>query len=197
VEDTRVSGKLQSHLGLSKPMRVCNEHTGKAMLERYVSEIKGGSQVALLTDAGTPGISDPGALMADLCYKEGLTVEALPGPSAVTTSLMLSGFFAQRFAFLGFLSRKPGPMRKELSPFADSPLTIVAFESPFRLRSLLEAAHEALGTRRYAVCRELTKMHQQVYRSILPDIPDERKVPQKGEVCIVFEGKRKANSADL
>jgi 16S rRNA (cytidine1402-2'-O)-methyltransferase len=196
VEDTRISGKLQSHLGLSKPMRVCNEHTSEAQLLRYVEELKGGVSAALLTDAGTPGISDPGAWIADLCYAAGVPVDAIPGPSAVATSVMLSGFFAQRFAFLGFLSRKPGPMKKELEPFADSPLTVVVFESPFRLKNLLKAASEALGERRYAVCREITKLHQQVYRSTLPDIPDDKTVPQKGEVCVVFEGKRKPKNAD-
>ncbi len=196
VEDTRVSGKLQSHLGLSKPMRVCNEHTSEAQLAKYVDELKAGATAALLTDAGTPGISDPGAWIADLCYAAGVSVEAIPGPSAVATSLMLSGFFAQRFAFLGFLSRKPGPMKKELEPFADSPMTLVVFESPFRLGNLLKAASETLGERRFAVCRELTKLHQQVYRSTLPDIPSEKTVPQKGELCVVFEGKRKPKDAD-
>lgn len=196
VEDTRVSGKLQSHLGLSKPMRVCNEHTSEAQLLKYVDELRGGLTAALLTDAGTPGISDPGAWIADLCYAAGVSVEAIPGPSAVGTALMLSGFFAQRFAFLGFLSRKPGPMKKELEPFADSPMTLVIFESPFRLANLLKVASEALGKRRYAVCRELTKLHQQVYRSTLPEIPNDRTVPQKGEVCVVFEGKRKPKNAD-
>jgi len=196
VEDTRVSGKLQGHLGVSKPMRVCNEHTSEAQLAKYVAELKSGLNAALLTDAGTPGISDPGAWLADLCYEAGVPVEAIPGPSAVATALMLSGFFAQRFAFLGFLSRKPGPMKRELEPFADSPMTLVVFESPFRLKNLLAAAYTALGERRYAVCRELTKLHQQVYRSSLPDIPGEGLVPPKGEICVVFEGKRKPKNAD-
>jgi 16S rRNA (cytidine1402-2'-O)-methyltransferase len=196
VEDTRVSGKLQSHLGISKPMKVYNEHTQETQLKRYVDEIKQGKTAALATDGGTPAISDPGAIITDLCYEQGVEVDAIPGPSAVATALMLSGFFAQRYCFLGFLARKPGPMKKELSPFLDSPLTLVIFESPFRVRDLLECAHASLGERRYAICRELTKMYQQVWRGRLPEIPDETQVPAKGEICVVIEGKRKGNSAD-
>lgn len=196
VEDTRVSGKLQSHLRLSKPMRVCNEHTPQSTLERYVDEIRQGKVAALITDGGTPSISDPGAIVTDLCHLAGIEVDAIPGPSAVTTSLMLSGFFAQRFVFLGFLGRKAGDIRKELQPFVDSPLTLVLFESPFRLRNLLPVAYETLGARRYAIARELTKIHQQVWRSELPQLPSETEVPPKGEVSVVIEGKRKGKSAD-
>jgi 16S rRNA (cytidine1402-2'-O)-methyltransferase len=104
---------------------------------------------------------------------------------------MLSGFFGQRFAFLGFLGRKAGDIRKELVPFAESPLTLVLFESPHRLELLLGTAHEVLGGRRYAICRELTKAHEQVYRSRLPSIPQEGEVPRKGEITLVIEGRRK------
>ena len=195
VEDTRVSGKLQAHLGIGKPMRVFNEHTPLSTLERYASELKDKSAV-LVTDGGTPAISDPGALLTDLCYERGIAVDAIPGPSAVTDALMLSGFFAQRFCFLGFLGRKPGAIRQELAPFAESPLTLVLFESPFRYRTLLESAFSALGERRYALCRELTKLHQQVVRARLPELPAESAFPPKGEVCLVIEGKRKTKSAD-
>jgi 16S rRNA (cytidine1402-2'-O)-methyltransferase len=196
VEDTRVSGKLQAHLKLSKPMKVVNEHTSEAQLAKYVAELNKSGSVALLTDAGTPGISDPGARITDLCYEAEIKIDAIPGPSAVATALTLSGFYAQRFAFVGFLARKPGPMKKELEQFRESPLTLVAFESPFRLNTLLKAACDTLGERRYAICRELTKLHQQVYRSVLPNMPSEKDVPAKGEICVVFEGKRKSKTAD-
>lgn len=191
VEDTRISGKLQSHMGAKRPMKVVNEHTSPKAIESYVDEIRQGRTAALLSDGGNPVISDPGALVVDACREEGIEIDAIPGPSAVTTALMLSGFFAQRFAFLGFLPRKPGPMKAEFAAFADSPLTLVAFESPFRLASILEAAAEALGDRRYAICRELTKVHQQVFRANLPRIPTDGEVPRKGEMTIVFEGKRR------
>ena len=193
VEDSRVSGKLASHLGLKKPMKVLNDHTSPHHIDRYVEEMKRGAQAVVLTDGGAPAISDPGAILTDKCRDAGVEIDAIPGPSAVVTALMLSGFFAQRFAFLGFLGRKQGAIRGELSTFADSPLTLVLFESPHRLEVLLKTAEEALGNRRYAICRELTKMHQQVYRSTLSEIPTEEQVPRKGEITLVIEGRRRAS----
>ncbi|HEY0866676.1 MAG TPA: 16S rRNA (cytidine(1402)-2'-O)-methyltransferase [Fimbriimonas sp.] len=194
VEDTRVSAKLASVLEVKKPMRVLNDHSTPYQIDRYVQEVRQGAKVALLTDGGAPAISDPGALIADACHKQGLPVAAVPGPSAVITALTASGVVAQRFAFLGFLGRKKGAIVSELAPFADSPMTLVLFESPFRLEGLLEAAFEALGARRYAICRELTKAFEQVYRDRLPNVPDEGAVPRKGEFTIVVEGRRKKDA---
>ncbi|MBX7131882.1 MAG: 16S rRNA (cytidine(1402)-2'-O)-methyltransferase [Fimbriimonadaceae bacterium] len=191
VEDSRVSGKLGHHLAIKKPMRLLNEHTGPGKIAEYADEIEAGSTAALLTDAGTPGISDPGALLTDLCLERDLEVDAIPGPSAVTTALMLSGFFAQQFAFLGFLPRKEGAMKEQLGAFADSTLTLVLFESPFRVEKLAEVAYAALGSRRIAFCRELTKMHQQICRVTLPDMPTASTMPRKGEFTVVIEGKRR------
>jgi 16S rRNA (cytidine1402-2'-O)-methyltransferase len=196
VEDSRVSGKLQSHLSLKKPMRVFNEHSSLAQAQRYVDEISAGAKAVLLTDAGTPGISDPGAIVADLCHEAHVEVDAIPGPSAVMDALMLSGFFAQRFVFLGFLGRKPGSIRQDLAVFKDSPLTIVLFESPFRAEKLLQTAYEALGPRRFAVCRELTKLHQEVIRGTLGETLQGGSILAKGEFSIVIEGKRKIKSAE-
>lgn len=192
VEDTRVSGKLQAHLNLKKPMRVVNDHTGEGQIEKYVEELSGANAV-LLTDGGSPVISDPGAHLCDLCYERGISVEAIPGPSAVTDALMLSGFYAQRFCFLGFLGRKPGAIKGELRQFGDSPITLVLFESPFRIEALLKAAGEELGERRYAICREMTKMHQQVLRNRLPYVPTEEELPRKGEITVVIEGRRRTS----
>jgi 16S rRNA (cytidine1402-2'-O)-methyltransferase len=193
VEDSRVSGKLASVLEVRKPMRVLNEHTPPGTIARYVDEIASGTWAALVTDGGMPSISDPGALLTDACHDRGISVEGIPGPSAVVTALALSGFFGQRFAFMGFLGRKNGAIRSELEPFAESPYTIVIFESPFRVANLLGIAAEVLGNRRYALCREITKLHEQVYRATLPEIPSEETVPHRGEFTVVFEGKRKRN----
>jgi 16S rRNA (cytidine1402-2'-O)-methyltransferase len=192
VEDTRVSGKLQSHLGLKKPMRILNEHSSPGTLERYLEELQSGVAACLLTDAGAPGVSDPGAQLCDRCHLEGVAVHVVPGPSAVTAALTWSGFFAQRFCFLGFLGRKPGAIRSELEPFRFSPITLVLFESPHRVETLIKAAHEALGERRFAICREISKAHEQVFRGKLPNIPSESQVPRKGELTLVFEGHRKS-----
>ena len=191
VEDTRVSGKLQQHLDLRKPMRVLNDHTSQAQIEKYLEEVRGGVRAAVLTDGGSPVVSDPGAILCDLCHEAGIPVEGVPGPSAPILALTLSGFFGQRFAFLGFLPRKPGEIRSELAPFADSPLTLVLFESQFRIAPLLENAASVLGERRYAISREMTKSHEQVFRARLPYVPTEQEVPRKGEFTIVIEGKRK------
>ena len=146
---------------------------------------------ALVTDGGAPVVSDPGAHLCDLVHQAGWEVDAIPGPSAVIDALMLSGFYAQRFAFLGFLGRKPAAMRKELESFVASPITLVLFESPHRLQALIEVAGEVLGPRRYAICREMTKAFQQVWRDFLPNVPPEASVPRKGEVTIVVEGHRR------
>jgi len=195
VEDSRVSGKLAAHLGIRKTMRVLNDHSTDRQVEAILDELKSGRRACLLTDGGCPVVSDPGGHLCDLAHQAGLIVDAVPGPSAVTDALMLSGFYGQRFCFLGFLSRKPGPIREELLPYADSPVTLILFESPHRLDTLLEVAHGILGPRRYAICREMTKTHQQVYRNFLPTCPLDSEMPKKGEVTLVIEGKRKAEVA--
>lgn len=192
VEDTRVSGRLLHHLHVDAPMRVLNDHTPPERADRFADEIEAGATVALVSDAGAPGISDPGARLVDECHRRGVGVDCIPGPSAVTAALMLSGFFAQRFAFLGYLGRKTGDMRTELDPFAQSPYTLVLFESQHRIDRLMQVCFEAIGPRRYAVCREMTKKFQQVYRSKLPKFPSESEMPRKGEFTIVVEGRRKA-----
>lgn len=196
VEDSRVSGTLGPVLGVKKPMRVLNDHTATSAIERFLDEVPADGYACVLSDGGMPVVSDPGTLLIDAALERGWTVDCIPGPSAVTTALALSGFFGQRFAFLGFLPRKPGPMRGELAPFADSPLTLVIFENQFRIGNLFREAHQVLGNRRVAVTRELTKLHQQVWRGTLETVPDETEVPRKGEFTIVIEGTRKSRTDD-
>jgi 16S rRNA (cytidine1402-2'-O)-methyltransferase len=196
VEDTRVSGKLNGLLGVKKPMRLVTDHSSDHQLEKLVEEARAGIKMALITDGGAPGISDPGARLADLAHEAKVNVDVAPGVSAPTAALTVSGFYAQRFAFLGFLPRKPGPMQKELEVFRDSPYTLVVFESPHRLENLLNIAAKSLGNRRFAICRELTKLHQQIFRSELPYIPTPTEVPRKGEITVVFEGIRRLREAD-
>ena len=139
-------------------MRVLNDHTPDGKVAQYAEEVAGGVVAAILTDAGTPVVSDPGAELVQECLALGVEVDAVPGPSAVTTALSLSGFYAQRYAFLGYPPRKPGPIKELLAPYADSSLTLVLFESPHRVGKLLAICSEVLGERRYAICRELTKV---------------------------------------
>lgn len=196
VEDTRVASKLSAHLSVRKPMLVLNEHAGEREVETVLARLESGQKAAMTTDAGTPGISDPGAHLVDAAYERGVTVDAIPGPSAVTHALMLSGFYAQRFSFLGFLPRKPSHIREVLQPFAESSMTLVLFESPFRIDKLVPVLHESLGSRRVAICRELTKLHEQVWRGVLPSWPAESEMPRKGEFTLVVEGKRRAKTVD-
>lgn len=196
AEDTRLTGKLLEHLQIKRPFKTLNEHTTEFGLQKYVEMLEEGVRAVLITDAGTPGISDPGARFVSLCVESEIEIDSIPGPSAVTLALSLSGFYAQRFAFLGFLGRKAGAIRSELAPFAESPYTLVLFESPFRIDALTEAAAEALGDRRVAYCRELTKMHQQVVRTTLLNRPSLQEMPRKGEYTIVIEGHRKSKIID-
>lgn len=191
AEDTRVTGKLLSLLGISKPLALLNDHTSPEKRRALVARIQAEGPACLVTDAGTPGISDPGALLVDDCVEEGLAVDSLPGPSAPVLALSLSGFFAQRFVFLGFPPRKAGPVRELLAPFADSTLTLVLFDSPHRYDKTLEWAREALGDRRVVVARELTKAHQQVWRGRLSGLPGDKVIPRKGEFTLVIEGVRR------
>lgn len=193
VEDSRVSGRLRAVVGASPPMKVLNDHTGPAKVQEYCGELADGARWALVTDAGTPVVSDPGASLVDQCIEAGVEVTTAPGPSAVMAALCLSGFYAQRFAFLGYLPRKPGPSQEVLAPFADSALTLVVFESPHRLEPLLDSMFRALGSRRVAVCRELTKVYEQVWRGQLGTVPGDSEVPRKGEFTVVVEGRRLAS----
>jgi 16S rRNA (cytidine1402-2'-O)-methyltransferase len=196
VEDTRSGGRLRAALGVDVPMRVLNEHGPPGRARELAGLVSDGLVVCLTTDAGTPVVSDPGADLVDLCHELGLEVDSAPGPCAVTAALSVSGFYAQRYAFLGFLPRKPGPRRAVLAPFAESPLAVVLFESPHRTVACLEDCGQVLGSRRYAVCRELTKVHQQIWRNRLPVLPQASDVPEKGEVTIVLEGRRKRPGAN-
>lgn len=190
VEDSRISGKLAAHLGLKKPMRLLTDLSSESALAKYAQEAASGGIFAIVTDGGAPCISDPGSRLIDLCRNLNVEIEAIPGPSAVITALMASGFYAQRFAFLGFLGRKPGAIRSELAPFQESPFTLVLFENINRIETLLESAREALGERRYVLARELTKTHEQIYRGVLGTVPTEPQFLRKGELTVVIEGRR-------
>jgi 16S rRNA (cytidine1402-2'-O)-methyltransferase len=167
-----------------------DEHAPISKIENLIAEAASGKHLVYFSDAGTPGVSDPGPVLVDFAYERGVEVDAIPGPSAALTALMLSGFFAQKFAFLGFLSKRQGAVRAELEPFAGSTTTIVLFEAGNRLAKTLFTAYEALGERRVAVCREMTKAHQEVIRGRLSELTKEPRA-FKGECTVVLEGKRK------
>lgn len=190
AEDTRTSGFLLRHFGIDKkifPHHKFNEHK---TLAAVIEKIKGGEKVALLSDAGTPGISDPGFLLVRACVDAGIEVECLPGATALIPALVVSGFPTDRFVFEGFLPVKKGRQTK-LKELSAEERTIVMYESPHRIAKTIEQLSEYLGSARKAcICRELTKLHEEIIRGTLAELAVICKSKKlKGEMVIVVEAK--------
>ena len=190
AEDTRTSSVLLKHLGIDKPLRSHHKFNEHATVAAVAESIEAGRNVALISDAGTPGISDPGFLLVRTCVEAGIEVETLPGATACIPALVQSGFPCDRFCFEGFLPQKKGRM-KRLAELAEESRTIVFYESPFRVVKCLEQLSEVFGAeRRVAVSRELTKKFEQTVRGTLSEVIAHFKSQQpKGEFVIVLAGK--------
>ena len=159
------------------------------MAERVIAELRAGKEVALCSDGGYPGISDPGYRLLRTCAKEGVPYEVVPGASAVEVALLMSGLSTSSFTFRGFPPRGPGALRNWFAEDRDREHTLICYESPFRVAATLEAALDALGDREAAVCIELTKLHERVSRGYLSDLVAEfAGAKVKGEVAIVIAG---------
>jgi 16S rRNA (cytidine1402-2'-O)-methyltransferase len=188
AEDTRRTLHLLTHLGLRKPMVALYAEVERARAGQVVDALQGGD-VALCTDGGMPAISDPGAFLVDQARSAGHTVVVIPGPSAVTSALAVSGFSADRFVFLGFLPRKQSEMTSLLGGYLEDRRTLVAYESPQRLLKALDTISAALAGRRVAVARELTKVHEEVRVASAAELAGHfRDHPPRGEVTLVIEG---------
>lgn len=188
-EDTRRTEKLLSHLGLRKPLTRYDEHTHAKASESLIQLILQGKSVALVSDAGTPVVSDPGARLVAEAIKAKIPVVPIPGPSSVMAALSGSGFSGDAFVFLGFLPRRTGKARRVLQQTLGLSRTIVVFESPFRAVSTLELIQEIWPQANVAVARELTKIHEEFLRGPVPGVIEQLKTrPTKGEVVIVIEG---------
>lgn len=197
-EDTRRTRKLLSHLGVSGRRLVSfNEGNERRQVPFLLDHLRAGRDVAVVSDAGMPGLSDPGYRLVVACAAEHIPVDVVPGPSAAIAALVISGLPAARFAFEGFLPRKAGERRARLSSLAEDPRTVVVFESPRRLRALLADALATLGDRRAVVVRELTKVHQEVLRGRLSELPSRLADQVLGEVVVVMEGAAPPPGADL
>jgi 16S rRNA (cytidine1402-2'-O)-methyltransferase len=182
-EDTRRTGRLYERLEISRPQLVSNHEGNEAeRAEQLARQIERGAKVTLITDAGTPGISDPGFRLIRTCIARDLEVEVLPGPSAVTTALVASGVPADRWCFEGFLPRRAGELERVLR----STETVVAFESPRRLPDSLSALAALAPDRAAAVCRELTKLHEEVARGSLLELSRRFRDDVKGEIVVVI-----------
>lgn len=198
-EDTRHSGKLLSHLGVSGVrLAVANEHTELARIEEVLGLLSGGRDVAVVTDAGTPGISDPGARLVQAAIAAGYTVTAVPGPAALVMALVLSGMDTTRFVFEGFLPRSGRERAERLAEVAVERRTVVLYEAPHRVaRTLADLAAACGDQRRVVLARELTKLYEHVWRGSLADaVVHVAEVEPRGEYVMVVEGAPLAAPAD-
>jgi len=187
-EDTRVSGKLLSHFGISKPTLSYNDHNADGRRPQLMQALEAGKTVALVSDAGTPLISDPGYKLVRDCVAAGIAVTTLPGPSSVMAALTLSGLPTDRFFFAGFLPAKEEACRKEIQALATIPATLVLFESARRLVDTLELMQKLMGSRQAAVVREITKLYEETRRGSLQELQEfyKKNGEPKGEVVMVI-----------
>jgi 16S rRNA (cytidine1402-2'-O)-methyltransferase len=189
-EDTRHTGALLAHYGISARLLSFHEHNERARARELVQRMRAGAVVALVSDAGTPLVSDPGFALVHDCLQAGIALEVLPGPSAVLTALLASGLPAERWRFVGFMPRRRSELLELLGSAGE---TLIAFESPRRLAGTLALIAEREPERRLAVCRELTKLHEEVRRASAAELAEHyREAPARGEVVLVAEGRAAA-----
>ncbi|MGP9822274.1 16S rRNA (cytidine(1402)-2'-O)-methyltransferase [Salinarimonas sp. NSM] len=188
AEDTRVTRHLLAHYGIATPLVSYHEHSGEGVRERMLARVREGQALALVSDAGTPLVSDPGYKLVQEAIAEGLTVVPIPGPSAILSALVVSGLPSDRFFFEGFLPAKSGARRARLEALAAIPGTLLVFESPHRLPEMLADAAAVLGPRPAVMARELTKMFETVRRGTLATLAAEfaEAGPPKGEIVVLI-----------
>ena len=190
AEDTRGSIKLLNHFDIHTPMTSYHEYNKISKGKKLVELLLGGQNIALVTDAGTPGISDPGEELVAMCYEAGVPVTSLPGPAACITALTLSGLPTRRFAFEAFLPADKKGRRQILDSLKEETRTIIIYEAPHRLAKTAAELLDVLGDRRVTVCRELTKKHETAWQSTLADaVRQYEEEPPKGECVLVIAGK--------
>lgn len=191
AEDTRVTLKLLNHFNIKKTLFSYHQHNENIKCEEIVKKIKEGNTIALVTDAGTPGISDPGSVVVRKCIEEGVEFEVLPGANAFTTALIYSGMDTTKFVFRGFLPRENKDRFKVIEEIKDYKESLIFYEAPHRLINTLSYLLENLGNRRVSLCREITKLHEEILRMSLEEAiayySGEKK--PKGEYVVVVEGK--------
>lgn len=190
AEDTRNSIKLLNHFGIKTPMTSYHEHNKTEKARQLADKMKGGQNVALITDAGTPGISDPGEDLVRICYESGIEVTSLPGASACITALTLSGLPTGRFAFEAFLPRDKKERTLILEELKTETRTMIFYEAPHRLAKTLAELYNILGDRKLTLCRELTKKFETILCTTLSEaISYHQETEPRGEYVIVIEGK--------
>lgn len=199
-EDTRHTRHLLAHYGITTSLVSYHEHNETRRTAELLRRLRGGENVALVSDAGTPAVSDPGYTLIREAGAAGFPVVSIPGPSAVMAALTVSGLPPDRFVFVGFLPRKSGERRRALEEIATVPWTLVMFEAPHRITAVLQDVREVFGDRRIALARELTKKFEDVFRGTVSEAIEHVRVhPPRGEFTIVLEGaveERKEGKAD-
>ncbi|MBP7052502.1 MAG: 16S rRNA (cytidine(1402)-2'-O)-methyltransferase [Phycisphaerae bacterium] len=188
-EDTRHTGVLLKHFEISKPQIAFHEHNERQVAPRIIQLLQEGKSVALVTCAGTPGVSDPGFVLVRDAIAAGIEITAIPGATAFVMALVLSGLPVHSFTFRGFPPNKPGKRRHFLEEDRESPYTLIYYESPFRLRKLLEEALEVFGDRPAAIAKELTKVYESVRRGRLSELIASIEENPKGEYVVLIAGK--------
>ncbi len=190
AEDTRNSIHLLNHFDIRTPMTSYHEYNKIDKAYQLIEKMRSGKNVALITDAGTPGISDPGEELVRICYEQGIEVTSLPGPAACVTALTLSGLPARRFSFEAFLPREKKERRAILEELKTDTRTLIIYEAPHHLVSTLKDLYDALGERRITVCRELTKRFETVFRTTFSAAVAWYEANEaRGECVIVIEGR--------
>lgn len=190
AEDTRTTRHLLNAHNIKTPLTSYHEHSKRAKLDYLLNYLEK-EDLALVSEAGMPGLSDPGYELIVAAIERGISVVPIPGASAVITALVVSGLPTDQFLYLGFLPRRKGQRQRLLSSIVDEPRTIVAFETPHRLRKALSDIEEILGNRRLSVCRELTKVHEEIFRGRVSQAREHFSEP-RGEFSLVIEGKTRA-----
>ncbi|MCI5741897.1 MAG: 16S rRNA (cytidine(1402)-2'-O)-methyltransferase [Lachnospiraceae bacterium] len=192
AEDTRNSIKLLNHYEIKTPMTSYHEFNKIEKAYQLVEKLQEGMNIALITDAGTPGISDPGEELVKIAYEAGIEVTSLPGPAACITALTLSGLSTRRFAFEAFLPKDKKERKRILEELQKETRTIILYEAPHHLIKTLEELREALGNRRITLCRELTKKYEEGQRTTIDEVLEYYKDKEpRGEYVLVLEGKTK------
>lgn len=197
AEDTRVTGKLLNHFDIKKHLVSCQKYNERERTEQIIERIKNGENCAFCSDAGTPVISDPGGLLVSRALDEGINVVPISGPSAVITALSVCGQHCERFCFEGFLPTPKGGRKTRLEEIKDEKRTIVFYEAPHKLQRTLKDLLEILGNRQITICRELTKLHEEIWRTtieVAAEHYDEN--PPRGEFVLVVEGAREENKTE-
>lgn len=198
AEDTRVSGAMLSRFGIKKPLCSYYEHNKKQKGEGIAERLAAGESCALVTDAGMPAISDPGEDIVRLCAERGIPVSVIPGPCAAVSALAVSGLFTGKFAFEGFLPTASGDRREAIEEVKTEKRTLIFYEAPHRLTKTLDELFAALGDRKIALCRELTKINEEVIRTTLSGAVEYYKaVTPKGEFVLIVEGAPKEEENSL